>query len=311
MSKKFSDLPAVFHQGEVSLHKSLGIKDRLEDLGKRMIRDYMPDQHRTFFEQLSWVHLGAVDSQGHPWAVVRTGEAGFLNTPDDKTLSIRSIALPGEPEDLQLSVGSKVSIVGLDPATRRRNRLNATVFKNTKDLLVFHVDQSFGNCPKYIQKRDTDFTAKIPASVLSERTSLDQTDTEILNRADTLYIASRTDQFTDDPRRGVDINHRGGLPGFVTIIDDATIEIPDYKGNNFFNTFGNILQDSRVGVQVIDFTTATLLNLQGNAEILTLENTELPPPDTGRRLRISLQSVSRGTGAFPYSLSEVEYSPFL
>ncbi len=304
-------LPPVFHEGEVSLHKSLGIDDRLADLGRHMIRDHMPDQHREFFTQLPWVHLAAVDGEGHPWATVRTGKPGFMQTPDNKTLCILSTPPPGEPADLQLSPGSKVSIVGLDTASRRRNRLNGTVKRNADNQLHVAVDQSYGNCPKYIQKRTPHQTTEATPSVVSVHSSLDQTDSELLKRADTLYIASRAAALSEDPRFGVDINHRGGLPGFVSILNNTTILIPDYKGNNFFNTLGNITHEPRVGIQVIDYVTATLLNLQGQAEILTIEDNELTPPDMGRRLKISITAVTRSTGSFPYQSQETEYSPYL
>lgn len=311
MSTDFSKLPPVFHEGEVTLHKSVGADKRLSELGKHMIRHHMPDQHREFFTQLPWVHVSAVDSQGHPWAVVRTGDAGFIDSPDDKTLSIRSEPLPGEPAGLQLSVGSKISIVGLEPSSLRRNRLNATISNTEKNKLTVTVDQSYGNCPKYIQKRSTQFTAARAEVAVSTHQTLDQTDIAILKRADTLFIASRAEHLTDDPRCGVDINHRGGLPGFITTTDISTILIPDYKGNNFFNTLGNILLEPRVGIQVIDFTTATLLNLQGHAELLTVDGSGLLPPDTGRRLKISITNITRSAGAFPYQLSEPEFSPYL
>lgn len=311
MTIDISNSNSVFHEGEVTLQKSVGADSRLSELGKYVIRDQMPDQHREFFEQLPWVHIAAIDSRGHPCATVRAGGPGFMNSPDNKTLNIRSEPLPGESVDLQLSAGSKISIVGLEPASLRRNRMNGTISNVSKNLLTVAVDQSYGNCPKYIQKRTTDLTAAQTNVELSTHRTLDQTDTTILQRADTLFIASRAEHITDDPRCGVDINHRGGLPGFISIIDDNTILVPDYKGNNFFNTLGNILQEPRVGLQVIDFTTATLLNLQGHAKIINVDEPGLLAPDTGRRLRITINSITRSSGAFPYQLSEPEFSTYL
>ncbi len=309
-----TDIPAtppVFHAGETTLHKSLGIDSRLSELGKHFIRGYMPDQHREFFAQLPWVHMAAIDSNGHPWATVRAGAPGFLHSPDDKTLSITATALAGEPTDLCLSAGSKISIVGLEPYTLRRNRLNATVVDNSSGRMSVSVDQSYGNCPKYIQKRTTVLTAVESTVAISTHCSLDQTDTTLIRRADTLFIASRAEHLTDDPRYGVDINHRGGLEGFITVIDNSTILIPDYKGNNFFNTLGNIHLDPRVGIQIIDFKTATLLNLQGTAEILTVDDSGLLPPDTGKRIKVSIKRITRSTAAFPFKLSDPEYSTYL
>jgi predicted pyridoxine 5'-phosphate oxidase superfamily flavin-nucleotide-binding protein len=81
-------------------------------------------------------------------------------------------------------------------------------------------------------------------------------------------IASRAAMLGNNPRDVIDINHRGGMPGFVTVLDDATIQFPDYKGNSFYNTFGNIVTDGRVGLQFVEFETGTLLNIKGIATLI-------------------------------------------
>ncbi|MEP4194405.1 MAG: pyridoxamine 5'-phosphate oxidase family protein [Aliishimia sp.] len=294
----------VFHAGERSLHEKLGISERLHELGLRMIRDHMPDQHREFFAALSSVHIGALDSDGHPWAVMRTGTVGFMSSTDEKTLNISSSPLPGEPADLDLSIGAKVSVVGIEFETQRRNRLNATVRATQDSKLSLHVDQSYGNCPKYIQIRN-----KVPADTVQSDApitarALSKFDKELVGNADTLLIASRAGQLGDDPRAGVDINHRGGMPGFVTVLDENTLQFPDYKGNNFYNTFGNIVTDNRVGLQFVDFETGTLLNIKGTAVLVEdLNDGELPL--MGRGLRVSIDTVTRADRAFPirYSFS--------
>lgn len=297
----------VFHAGERSLHEKLGISERQSALGLRMVRDHMPDQHRDFFAGLSSVHIGAVDSAGHPWAVMRVGPAGFMSSPDDKTLAISSRPLTGEPADLSLTVGAKVSVVGIEFETQRRNRLNATIATADDDRLSFHVDQSYGNCPKYIQIR-----TKTPIGALQPKTpsvapTLSAADQAQISHADTLLIASRAAQLGDDPRAGVDINHRGGMPGFVSVLDDTTIQFPDYKGNSFYNTFGNIVTDDRVGLQFVDFETGTLLNIKGTA-VLVEDLNDGSLPLMGRGLRITVQSVTRAEAALPIRYAFGEYS---
>ncbi len=302
-----SDSTSVFHQGERSLHEKLDIAERQHQLGLRMIRDHMPEQHRDFFAYLESVHIGAVDAAGHPWAIMRTGSKGFMASPNDKTLAITSKPLPGEPADLNLAVGAKTSVVGIEFETQRRNRLNATIDGADESTLSMHVDQSYGNCPKYIQIRNkvaadpTQPESPIVTAMLSDAAK-DQ-----IAQADTLLIASRAAQLGDDPRAGVDINHRGGNPGFVSILDDNTVQFPDYKGNSFYNTFGNILTDGRVGLQFVDFETGTLLNIKGTAEVVEdLNNGELPL--MGRGLRIRIETVVRAPGALPFRYTFGSYS---
>ena len=297
----------VFHEGERSLHEKLDISERLHKLGLLMIRDYMPDQHREFFASITSVHIGALDSTGHPCAITRTGSAGFMASPTEKVLNISSQALSGEPADLNLSKGAKISVVGIEFETQRRNRVNATIDDVQGDTLSLHVDQSYGNCPKYIQIRTKTPAGETESSIPEQRTSLNQADKAQITNADTLLIASRAALLGDDPRAGVDINHRGGMPGFVSVLDDNTIQFPDYKGNNFYNTFGNIVTDSRVGVQFVDFETGTLLNLKGTAQLVEdINNGELPL--MGRGLRIRVDAVTRAEGGLPYRYKFEQYS---
>ncbi len=304
--------PSVFHEGEIKMQESIGVGERLEELGKRMIRDHMPDQHRDFFAQLSMIHIGITDKTGHPYALIRTGKPGFIESPDANTLIINSEPIAGEPEELIIEPGAKISIVGVEFESRRRNRLNATITSCQDNRLEMRVDQSYGNCPKYIQIREMSSVANLDAAHKTEEsTIINDTLKSIIDNADTLFIASRAPVLDDDPKAGVDINHRGGNPGFIEIIDDQTIMIPDYTGNNFFNTYGNILLDNRVGLQIMDFENSSVLNVEGRAEIIMLDGEFDGLPDLGRRLKVKIEKTRLTTQAIPFKADFVAWSPML
>jgi hypothetical protein len=198
-------------------------------------------------------------------------------------------------------------VVGIAFATQRRNRLNATIDATQDGTLSLRVDQSYGNCPKYIQMRNKTPSGPATPKTPTTTTTLSAIDKDQIADADTLLIASRAAQLNDDPRSGVDINHRGGMPGFVKILDETTLQFPDYKGNNFYNTFGNILSDNRIGLQFVEFETGTLLNIKGTAEIVEeLNDGEMPL--MGRGLRINVESVVRAEGALPLRYAFGAYS---
>jgi hypothetical protein len=70
---------------------------------------------------------------------------------------------------------------------------------------------------------------------------------------------------------GVDISHRGGKPGFVRVDSDnlgTVLTIPDFRGNSFFNTFGNLALDARAALLFVDFETGDALMLTGTAEVI-------------------------------------------
>ena len=65
---------------------------------------------------------------------------------------------------------------------------------------------------------------------------------------------------------GVDISHRGGGPGFVRVEGNG-LTIPDFQGNRYYNTLGNLLGEPRASLLFIDFETGDLLQLQGMVTI--------------------------------------------
>ena len=65
----------------------------------------------------------------------------------------------------------------------------------------------------------------------------------------------------------MDASHRGGEPGFVELLEESTLSIPDYPGNHMFNTLGNLSLEPRAGVTFLDFETGRVLMATGTATI--------------------------------------------
>ena len=93
---------------------------------------------------------------------------------------------------------------------------------------------------------------------------LDEAARDLIESADTFFVASRS-RAELGADGGLDMSHRGGRPGFVGVQGD-TLAIPDFRGNRFFNTLGNLLGDPRAGLLFVDFTTGELLQLQGTVD---------------------------------------------
>lgn len=300
---------SAFHEGEISFQEADGVAEQMAHRGRQVIRPFMPDQHRDFFCNLPYINLGVVDADGAPWVIFRTGASGFITSPDDVTLKIASSPLPSEPANLLLSPGSKVGVVGVQTASRRRNRMNGTLQSSTDPELVIRVDQSFGNCAKYIQRRTAVIRAD-PASDtrhdVRDSETLEAEDLALIARSDTLFIATRSPVFTEDPRAGLDVNHRGGMPGFVTVTSDNTLIFPDYIGNNFFNTFGNIALDDRTAMQFIDFENGAILSMTGRARIISRGTGKAL---SQRHLEFTPQRVVFARHTVPVDFSFIDYWP--
>jgi predicted pyridoxine 5'-phosphate oxidase superfamily flavin-nucleotide-binding protein len=267
-----------FHAGEQAIQNRLGRRERMEALGRRVIRPYLPDQHRSFLEQLPYVVVGSVDTTGSPWASLLVGEPGFLSSPDPQTIVAKSAALPGDPLEKNLHEGAALGLLGIELASRRRNRANVRVAGSRPGELILSVDQSFGNCPQYIQSRPVQFhrVARAPSSARLPETlsSLSHEATRTIRAADTFFVSSFVEAEEQTGAEGVDVSHRGGRPGFVKVEGD-TLTIPDFSGNSHFNTLGNFLLNPKAGLSFVDFETGDVLMLSGSVEILWEESPEV------------------------------------
>ncbi len=83
----------------------------------------------------------------------------------------------------------------------------------------------------------------------------------LLERADTAFVGSL------HPARGVDASHRGGVPGFIQVVDATTLRVPDYPGNSMFMTLGNFEVDSRASLAVLDFEGGQVVSFSGSAHL--------------------------------------------
>ena len=265
-----SDEP--FHRGERLVQDRVGVGARTAVARRHAIRDYMDEQHREFFEQLPFVVVGSVDDSGQPWASVLAGPPGFMTAASPQMLTVRALPLAGDP--LVLAPGRPVGLLGIEPHTRRRNRMNGVVHNVDSAGFAVRVQQSFGNCPKYIVPREVSFSPCAPGEVVRSST-LDEAAVRMLRSADTFFIASAYPAGEDGVKKGVasprshgvDVSHRGGEPGFIAV-EDGVLRVPDYVGNNYFNTLGNLAMNPRAGLLVIDWESGDLLFLAVRVEIV-------------------------------------------
>lgn len=299
-----------FHAGELAVQRRAGVAEHADASGRIGIRGFMPEQHRTFFAQLPWFIVGGVDADGQPWATLRAGEPGFVASPDPVTLRVAGGALRDDPLAGAWRPGAPFGGLGIELPTRRRNRVNGVVTALDGAALSIAVTQSFGNCPKYIQRRTPEPAAPAwPAAPLRRASALDEADRALIARADTFFVASANLDPDAHHARGVDVSHRGGLPGFVRVDDTRTLTVPDYSGNRYFNTLGNFVSNPRAGLLFVDFERGDLLYVAARAEIVW-DGPDLAAFEGAQRLvRFHLSEVRRSEAALPFRWSAAEYAP--
>ncbi|CAF0983744.1 unnamed protein product [Didymodactylos carnosus] len=273
------------HDGEKSLRKRLQVPVGVTDGN---IRSQMPAQHQLFFTNLSYFILSSLDEQGRPWATIVTGKPGFCHVLSRNHLAIHTTPIPSDPLIHNMQSGEKingtrmVAGLGIDFSNRRRNKVLGRVSnqcfecnEEKDDVLNILIDteESVGNCPKYITIRELTHHVASPVSTSKLDSGILPEDClSTIWGASTVFIATK---HTSSTSSHMGVNHRGGPPGFLRVsLDRSTVYLPDYSGNRFYQSLGNIETDPVAGLCIVDFGTGNVLWLTGTAKNLFSEEAQ-------------------------------------
>ena len=293
-----------FHEGERAVQSRAGVMDAAGRLG-RGITSAIPDAARPFLESQRLAVLAGIDRSGRVWASMIGGAPGLITVPSSRTLRVAAGLPDADPLSEGVAPGRPLGILVIDPERRRRLRVNGRVARADRDAIEVRTEEVFGNCPKYIQARAHEPGVEQGRVGLARRSdALTEPQRRAIERADTLFIASV------HADAGADASHRGGQPGFVRVMDERRLLIPDYAGNNMFQTLGNIAADPRVGLLFVDFDTGTTLQLTGRARILWEPEALARLEGAQRALAVEVDAIVEIEGRGPLGWRFVEYSPF-
>ena len=287
-----------FHAGEQAVQRKMGVHKQIEAFAHRVVRSYLPDQHRQFYAALPFMVIAARDRSGRPWVSLLVGTPGFVSSPTAEELRLDAQFPIGDALHDQVTEGSDVGLLGIELATRRRNRVNGRVV-SSDHALHLKVDQSFGNCPAYIHQREWRAHNNLAAPEAVRSPGLNAAQSEWIRSADTLFIGSGYRGESGAASFGMDASHRGGDAGFVAVADSQTLVIPDYSGNNHFNTIGNLIEDPRVGLLFVDFRGGRMLQLTGAARIDWDSPEVADHPGARRLVVVTVEEVVEVRNALP------------
>jgi uncharacterized protein len=256
-----------FHEGELFAQQQVG-EEIMARQNAQIITETIAKSALKFIEQQRLVVLSSIDPQQHVWASLLLGSPGFIDSIDPQTIEfdLTKVSLnPDDPLWTNIQIESQIGILAIELASRRRLRINGKVAQITSDRLQLNVLESYPNCPKYIQRRhlvgNPDAAVPKQSSEPQFGQLLTSEHQHWIRSADTLFVASV------HPQRGADASHRGGNPGFVQILDDRSLRIPDYSGNSMFNTLGNLVVNPHAGLVFLDFARSRTLQLTGKVII--------------------------------------------
>jgi predicted pyridoxine 5'-phosphate oxidase superfamily flavin-nucleotide-binding protein len=283
----------IYHVGERRAQSLAGEAERPERIG-RSIRSTIPALAAAFLAERRMLTVAAADSDGRLWATLLSGPAGFLTVSDEHTLNVRARPIAEDPlAEVLAGSSARVGTIAVEPATRRRMRLNGRA-ESYRDGLRISADQVLSNCPKYIQRRHPIAATTPPVPGPARRfTALDGVQQSVVAKADTFFIASA------DAAGNADASHRGGNPGFVALVGPRRLRWPDYFGNGAFMTLGNLESNPSAGLLFPDWRTGDLLLLTGSART----------DWSDRAVEFELDEGMCLPGAVPLVWSEPEYSP--
>ncbi len=295
----------IYHAGELGVQARAGVQEEAQQ-SERVIKTTMKPVAQEFLHQQPMAVVASVAAEGWVWASVVAGLPGFMVAVDEGTIHIGAAPTVSDPLHDNLRVNANVGLLIMNFATRRRMRVNGRAELQPDGSFYVHAQQVYANCPKYIQARR--FEVITPAgqntSDVSRTDRLTAKQQQWITQADTFFIASA------HLEGSADASHRGGNPGFVSVVDPNTLIWPDYVGNKMFNTLGNIAANPKVGLLFLDFDTGSTLQLAGEAHI-NWDASEIAKYNGAERLvTFRIEQAVEIENRLPLRWEFESYSPF-
>ncbi len=301
----------LYHKGELAVQQRAN-ETEMADMNGGAVDKRIPAGALRFIEQQPMAVIGSIDPDGRVWASVLFGQPGFLRALDEHTLEIdHSQPRSAKDDPLWTNLGGNpsVGLLVIELGSRRRLRVNGRARKVCDERTIIDVERAYPNCPKYIQRRDWKIPAaeqQINATPSAQGKELSAAQKTLIAGADTFFVASA------HPDHGVDASHRGGHPGFIQLLNDRQIRIPDFAGNSMFNTLGNFASYPYAGLVFIDFERGRLLQLTGRPEILwDLDDPDEETGGTRRYWQFDISGWQESALPFQLAWELLDASPFI
>ncbi|MGD1239241.1 pyridoxamine 5'-phosphate oxidase family protein [Mycobacterium seoulense] len=275
-----------FHEGETATQRRAGVEAEARRLEGMLDASGLSPGAARFLASQRFAALTGRDHDGLLWISPLAAPPGFLRGRSDV---LHVSALPREGDPLHdLPSGQQVGLIAVDFATRRRLRVNGEFLGAERGGMTVRVEQSYGNCPKYIHRHAIDVAGLAAPASRRRTTLLTPADEALIAASDTFFLG------TSHPTRGSDASHRGGPPGFVRVDSPNSLWWPDFPGNNMFNSYGNLAVDDEAALLFVDFDTGDALHVTGRARVRwTAPGAPGDDGGVGRNVAFSVGLVAR------------------
>ncbi len=136
------------------------------------------------------------------------------------------------------------------------------------------------------------------------RTTFTDEDRAFIRRCSMFFVA------TADARGYPDCSYKGGLPGFVRVLDDRTLCLPDYDGNGMYRTWGNVLVNAHVGLLFLDFERPKRLRVNGVARISEDDPLRHEFPGSVFIVRVAADRIFPNCPRYIHKMQLIEHSAY-
>ncbi|KAF2679722.1 oxidoreductase-like protein [Lentithecium fluviatile CBS 122367] len=326
----FTAMP--FHKGEQQMHKLLHVPDH-----DNPTSGMLTPQAVFTLQRAPLLAIGTLDSQGRPWTTLWGGHAGFSEPLGGGIIGTRTIvdgtndpvvqALVGSAEKGEMIQGNQKMVSGLtiDLMTRKRVKLFGRMLagalgevsveneegsllvdgapeKQEQIQLITKIEQSLGNCPKYLNQYKLRPTL-VNSKLVSQGPALSPEAKALIKQADMFFLSSGVEE-------DMDTNHRGGPPGFVRVLSDTEIVYPEYSGNRLYQSLGNLLVNPRIGITFPNFEIGDVLYVTGTVDVLVQSDAAALLPGSNIAVKIKVDDARFVDGGLPFRGTRKVPSPY-
>ncbi|PPJ56134.1 hypothetical protein CBER1_02088 [Cercospora berteroae] len=321
-----------WHSGEAEMQRKL----QVHGLDNPTVPQLSP-QLANHLQIAPTISLGTIDADGRPWTTLLGGGKPLSQPLGNGIIGIKSAVTGKHDPVVELLVGKEatgqvvreegkgrmISGLTIDLDTRKRVKLYGRMIAgalSTRDdevtgqqesivemQVVLKIEQSLGNCPKYLNKRKIQPAVAKP-ELLSGSAQLPQQALDLLAKADLFFVSSANKD------EDMDTNHRGGPAGFLRVDSNeasgAVLAWPEYSGNRLYQTLGNLAVNPKAGICVPDFDTGDCLYVTGTTEILIGADAAALLPRSNLCVKLTVTSARFVAQALPFRGTAGEKSPY-
>jgi predicted pyridoxine 5'-phosphate oxidase superfamily flavin-nucleotide-binding protein len=130
---------------------------------------------------------------------------------------------------------------------------------------------------------------------LTVHDELDDGDIELIRDQASVLVA------TVDADGWPDVSYKGGLPGFIDLVDRSTLRLPFYNGNGMWRTLGNVLDNGRVALLFVDQQRPWRMRVHGTGTVHTSPEAVAPYPEAEAVLEIRVARVFPNCGRYVHA----------